>query len=138
MRAGLRVASGYSVAKAEARHLHDVRDGAVHGESGTGQARSAGETHAAIRVKLDVDFAQPVGPGEQPAGMTASVTSSDRSRPLARSATFRNAGRKMESVHDEAGRQAVVGELIPDVIRMAWAGRHGRRCRDAWRASRRR
>ena len=58
-------------------------------------------------------------PGRQPAGMTASVIRMERSSPLARSAALRNDWREMNAVHDETRGQAIVGQLLPDVVGMA-------------------
>lgn len=46
----------YGVAQAQARGLHDVRDGMVHLERGARQARTARETHAAVGAQLDINF----------------------------------------------------------------------------------
>ena len=58
-------------------------------------------------------------PAGRPAVASASLTRTDRSTPLARMTVRMTAGRQVVAVEDEAGAQAVFGQLVPDVVGVA-------------------
>src|SRR5579863_9067220 len=113
-----RISSGErnGFAQAETGGPHDVRDGVVHRKSGTGQTHAAGETYASIVVQFDVDFAQAIGTGSA-AGRHDGVGYQDGSlQAFGAQGDVQESGRKMEPIDDEAGRQAIVGQLVPNVV----------------------
>ena len=90
----------------------------IHPQRRTGQARASGQAHTAIVVQLDIDFAQPIASGSA-AGRHDGV--GDQQRPLQTFGAQRDIQerrRQMESIDDKAGRQAIVGQLLPEIIGM--------------------
>ena len=110
----------------------------IHAQRGTSQARASGQAHTAIGVQLDIHFAQPIK-ARRAAGRHDSVGDQERSlQTFGAQRDVQERRRQMKSVDDEAGRQTILGQLLPQIIGMAGQHGIGAVAQDAWIALRRR
>ena len=116
---GIQRSHANSVCQRQAGEPHQIFDAAVHVESAAGEPVGACEHDASVAGEIDRLVGQVVA-ARGGAGWGRRVGDQDASIDgLGANGGFEEGSVEVDAVHDEIRHQAVLGELFPDVVRVA-------------------